>query len=364
MAPIHDNMLPACMPERILIVRLSALGDVALATPALRALRRHYPQARIDWVVDAAYADLLQANPHLSNLIRYERRGEHAGAAGFLRLRQQLARQKYDLVVDLQAKPKTAALVRSLGAARVVGLRKRSRSELLRAAVGLDRPLVRAHAVDLYLEVLAELGVASSGPALEVPLTARMRELAAPLGPEPARGAPAWVGLAPGARWATKRWRPERFAEVGNALAERGHPILLVGGPGDRAELAAVRAALKVPPVAETGHLPVAGLLGALARLGVLVAGDSGPVHLADALGVPTVALFGPTSPVRWGPRVGPHRVVNLGLVCSPCSNHGGSRCPIGTHACMELLEAPAVVDVACDLLEAGQASGARAGAR
>jgi heptosyltransferase-2 len=347
--------------ERILILRLSALGDVVLATPALRALRAHYPRARIDWVVESAYVDLLQGNPHLSSLIAYDKRGDHRGAAGMLRLRKQLASQKYDLVVDLQAKPKTAALARSLGAKRIVSLQKRSRSELLRAAVGLDRPLVRAHAVDLYLEVLAPLGVPGAGPALEVPLTERAKALAAALGPAPAPGAPSWVGIAPGARWATKRWSPERFAEVGNALAARGHPLVLLGGPGDRAELDAVRALLRVPPVADTRELSISGLVGAIARLGLLVAGDSGPVHLADALGVPVVALFGPTSSKRWGPRVGPHRVVSLELVCSPCTNHGGARCPIGTHACLAHLEARAVVGAAEELLAGRGAAPARA---
>ena len=120
-------------PSRILIIRLSALGDVVLATPALRALRRRFPQARIDWLVDADYVPLLEKNPHLSHLIAYDRRGEHAGAAGLLRLRSQLRRQRYELVIDLQRKPKTVALARALGASQVVALQKRTQAELLRA---------------------------------------------------------------------------------------------------------------------------------------------------------------------------------------------------------------------------------------
>jgi heptosyltransferase-2 len=311
------------MFERILMVRLSALGDVVLATPVLRALRAHFPAAQIDWLVESSYLDLVVGNPHLSEAVAYDKRGVHRGALGLLRLRLELQRRRYDLVIDLQAKPKTAALVRLLGAGRVVSLQKRDAPALLRAAVGRDRPLVRAHAVELYLEVLASLGIPAAGLPLELPPRAARL---------PRTGA---AGLAPGARWATKRWSPARFAEVGNRLAARGHPVVLVGGPGDVAELDAVRAGLDAPPLLDTRALSIAQLIDTVAGFGVLVAGDSGPVHIASALGIPTVALFGPTSPQRWGPLGAQHRVVTRGLACSPCSNHGSAHCPLGTHACL-----------------------------
>ena len=340
------------MPERALIVRLSALGDVVLATPVLRALRRHLPAAQIDWLVERSYLDLLVGNPHLSEAIGYDKRGVHRGATGFVRLRSELRRRHYDLVIDLQAKPKTAALVRSLGAQQIASLKKRDGRSLLRAAVGLDRPLVRAHAVELYLEVLAELGVPGAGLALELPKRPGSRPAA--------RG----VGLAPGARWATKRWPAERFSEVGNRLSARGHAVVLIGGPGDGPELDAVRAGLDVPPILDTRTLPISGLIDAVGELEVLVAGDSGPVHIASALGVPAVALFGPTTPLRWGPGGAQHRVVTRALPCSPCSNHGSARCPLGTHACLLEIGAEEVAAAALAAIAAGRAGsvGAAAG--
>lgn len=336
--------------ERILIIRLTALGDVVLATPALRALRAANPNARIDWLVHKAYAPVLEANPHLSSLITYDQAGEHAGAAGLVRLRNQLRRQRYDLVVDLQAKPKTAALRRALGAKGVAVIRKRTRAELLRAVVGMERPLVRYHATELYLNALAALNVPPQGPALEcVPTDAGRSEAAKLLGEGQDQR---FVALAPGARWATKRWEPARFAEVGNRLADAGHELLLIGGPGDGAELDAVRAGLRRPAL-DTRALGVAGVVAAIARCKALVAGDSGPVHLADALGVPTVALYGPTAPRRWAPRDPRHRIIHADLVCSPCSNHGSRRCPIGTHRCMKDISAEHVAAAALDVLAA-----------
>ncbi|MBS2029665.1 MAG: glycosyltransferase family 9 protein [Deltaproteobacteria bacterium] len=336
------------MSERILVIRLSALGDVVLATPAARALRAHFPEARIDWLVDAAYLPILAHNPHLSNVVPYDRRAGHAGAAGLLRLRAQLRSQKYDLVIDLQAKPKTVALARALGAQRVVTLQKRSRGEALRALIGLDRPNVRLHAIEMYLEALGVLGVKPQGFQLECSVTERGRTQAERFFP----AAASVVGLSPGARWATKRWEPARFAEVGNALARAGHRVLLLGGPGDRAELEAVRAGLEEPAL-DTAELGVEGLIAAVSRCKLVVAGDSGPVHLADALGVPTVALYGPTAPRRWAPRDPRHRIIHKDLVCSPCSNHGSKRCPLGSLQCMREIASSEVAEAALGVLAA-----------
>ena len=158
------------------------------------------------------------------------------------------------------------------------------------------------------------------------------------------------VGIAPGATWATKRWAPERFAAVADALHDAGHGLVLVAGPGDAEASAAFRAALRAPLDADLTPLPVDALAGALAELKLLVACDSGPVHLAAAQGVPALVLFGPTSAVRWGPPP-PGRALGLGLGCQPCSNHGGERCPLGHHDCMGRLEVGTVLAAARELL-------------
>jgi heptosyltransferase-2 len=158
------------------------------------------------------------------------------------------------------------------------------------------------------------------------------------------------VGLAPGATWATKRWAPERFAALGDALHDQGFDLVLVAGPGDAEAVAAFRAALRAPLAADLTTLGVAPLAAALARLKLLVACDSGPVHVAAALGTPVLSLFGPTSTIRWSPPP-PGRALSLGLDCQPCSNHGGERCPLGHHRCLGDLTTAAVLAAARELL-------------
>jgi heptosyltransferase-2 len=325
-------------PARILVVRLSALGDVLLATPAVRSLARRFPDARIDWLVEESYLPLLAANPY-ARAIAYRKQGVHAGVRGLLSLRRALAAQSYDLVVDLQDKPKTR-LFRGL-APLWVAFHKRTRGQALLSLVGQERPLTRAHAVDLYLEALSPLGVEADGAGLDLKITDGMQAQAAPVLP-----AGRIAGMAPGSRWATKRWPARRFAELTVALRERGYSPLLLGGPGDAEAFAAVRAGLDFT-VGDTAALDVGGLAAAVAHCALVVSGDTGPAHLAWALQVPQVVLFGPTSPERWRPMSQCAEVVRLPLWCSPCSNYGTETCPEGHHGCMVQLGVEPVLEAA-----------------
>jgi heptosyltransferase-2 len=330
-------------PRRILLVRLSALGDVLLATPAARALRRRFPAAQIDWLIEESYAPLIAASPHVRPIV-YRKRTLHAGLIGLMRLRRELERSRYDLIIDLQGKPKTWLLGGAAG--RRLSFRRRTLSQAALALLGRDPPLTRSHAVDLYLEALLALGVKPDGRGLELALTAPMRAEAAGLdlkGPV--------AGLAPGARWATKRWPAERYAMLGRELSQRGFPLLLIGGPGDEGTLSAVRRELPGMAIADTMELSVGGVAAAIERCAVLVTGDSGPSHIAAALGTPVVTVFGPTSERRWGPLSERSRVVRVELPCRPCSNHGSASCPEGHHRCMLEVEVGAVLEAALELL-------------
>ena len=317
-------------PRRILVVRLSALGDVLLATPAVRALARRFPDAQIDWLVEEPYLPLVATNPH-ARAVAYRKKGAHSGVGGLLALRRTLAAEGYDLVVDLQDKPKTR-LVRGI-APRCLVWKKRTSAQALFSLVGQEAPLTRAHAVDLYFEALGPLGIEVDGRQLDLAVTEEMAVRTARLLPEGPL-----AGIAPGARWATKRWGAGCFAKLAGALVERGYRPLLLGGPSDESIFAAVRASLPFP-VPDAGALDVGGLVAAIARCAVVVAGDSGPMHVASALGTPVVALFGPTSTERWRPLSPRSTVVRVELECSPCSNHGGEVCPLGHHDCMRRLE-------------------------
>ncbi len=327
-------------PASILVIRYSALGDVVLATSVLEPLRERYPQARIEWVTDPLYAPLLEGLPELARVHRLAREGPDSALALASRLRGQ-----FDAVIDLQNKIRSAVVARSAAPLRTV-FRRRTAMRAMLALFGNDPPLVRAHATQLYAEALAPLDVHRAGP-LKVNLPPRAVALAA----DALRGVePPVVALAPGARWATKRWPAERFAAVADQLSALGNRIVLCGGPGDRDAFAAFRAVVRAPIAADLSFLPLDALAASIARVQLLVACDSGPVHLATAVGTPVLALFGPTSVTRWGPPP-PGRALSLGLPCAPCSNHGGDYCPEGHHRCLGDLAPEAVLAAARDML-------------
>lgn len=335
---------------RVLVVRYSALGDVVLATSILDPLLAAHPGAHVEWVTSPAYAPLLAGLPQLAAVHALPK-----GTGATLALRRALA-GKFDVAVDLQNKVRSGLVARA-AAPRRLTFQRRSIGQAVGALFGDDPPLVRAHQTQLYTEVLAPLGVTAAG-ATHVSLSERGRaEAEAALGA--VRGPV--VAVAPGAAWATKRWAPERFAATADALAAHGASIVLAGGPGDREAFAAFRAAAKAPVAADLSDLSVEGLAAAIARVDLLVSCDSGPVHLASALGTPVVAVFGPTSPVRWGPSGPAARVVRSGPPCSPCTNHGDPACPNQNgHRCMGDLQPPVVISAARELLDAPRRRGAR----
>lgn len=314
--------------ERILIVRLTALGDVLLATPLLRALRRAHPSAHIDWLVAGPLLPLLTENPHLTRAITDTPGG-----------RRKLFEQRYDLVLDLQNKPRTAWLRLRLWPRRTLALRKRSIGRATASLFGRDPPERGPSAVERNLALTTPLGIARAGTELDL----RVPPMGAlEVGPLLSRAPRRPIGLAPGARWATKRW--PHFAELAARLAASGHPILGLGGAADSDAIERVRRSAGAAYLGDTCGLSVAGLSAAIAGCAAVITNDSGPAHLAAALGTPALVVFGPTSPERWAPPGSAVRVISRELACSPCSNHGSERCPLGTHACLRELSAAEVL--------------------
>lgn len=347
--------------NRIVVIRTSALGDTVLATPVLRALRARWPEAEIHFVTSGVFAPLFEGLPGLTRVWRWEPSGRHVGLRGLSRFAEEIrSAGPFDLAVDLQNKVRTRLLVSLLRPARrITWVKRRGVAAVARALVGDDEVIDRGPAAALYLEALGSLALPQVDlrPAVAIP---RAAEEAAERLLAPAEGARV-VALAPGARWALKRWAPERFAAVGDALASDGFRIVLAGGPGDLPEIDAVRTAMEAVPVGDTAGLDVAGLAAVLARAELLVTADSAPSHLAQAVGTPVVAVFGPTSANRWGPLPDAGAALALPLACGPCTNHGRGSCPLGQRSCLDDLPAEPVIRVARAALAAGRAEGGRA---
>lgn len=317
--------------QSILLIRYSALGDVVLATSVIGPLREKYPGVRIDWVTDAAYAALLEGVP--DRVISF-RRKDSASRAAVVRE----VRGRYDLVIDLQNKW-WSRRVASVAAPQRLRLVLRTPGQALLSLFGRDVVLNQVSAAQLYAQAAQVDGGGCPSLRVNDENQAEAERLL------PGRG---WVAVAPGASKETKRWPAARLGQVAAALKAQGHRVALVGGPMDGELLEEVR---QVCPVdADLSQQSLTVVAAGLARVDLLIGNDSGLVHITGAVGRPALALFGPTSVTRWGPAP-PGRALSLGLPCSPCSNHGGQKCPLGHHRCLQDLEVSAVLSAAAQLL-------------
>ena len=283
---------------RFLIVRLGALGDVVHAIPVAAALRRAFPGATIDWLVSAKHRELLDLVPVVDRRLVMD---------GWLGAIGELRRSHYDVAIDLQGLIKSAVLARSSGAPRVLGFSSRYARE--RAARlfyteaydpgrgGLYDPRETRHVVDINLGVLGLLGI--TAPAREFPID--------DLDSDAARGARQQTGgryalLNPGAAWPNKRWPPSRLAAIAAELrARHGLMSVVLWGPGEEALAAEVVAGANGAAVLSP-KTTIADLVALARRAALMVSGDTGPTHIAAALGTPIVGIYGPTRPARNGP--------------------------------------------------------------
>jgi len=302
--------------ERILAVRLRALGDVVLTTPALRALKRGHPGAELDVVTDPRYAALLEWLPEVNRVWPLER-----SSLSSWRLAARLAARRYDWALDFFGNPRSAMLVRLSGARATAGFDLRGRRHAYRILVPRDAPAPgggREHASAAPLRLALVAGAIPDGEPARLPLPPDVREQGARRLRDAGVTRPArTVGLVAAGTWATKTWPVSHAALLARRLLEAGRDVVLVTGPGEDAVAATV---LRFAPGTKT--LPpsdVPGLAGMIAHLEAVVGTDSGPRHLAAALGIPTFAWFGPTHPDTWQPLGRLHGFWRAPLPCAGC---------------------------------------------
>ena len=334
---------------RVLILRTSALGDVVHALPALTALSRHLPAAEIGWAVEEDYAPLLEGHSGLDALLPVRLRG--GGPRAFAAAARALRRFAPDVALDLMGNHKAGALARLSGARRVIGLARRWRREPSSAAWLTEAVAPRGpHAVDHALAPLAALGLpaealagADFGAAELLP---REPAAVAPALAAAGLGGAPFALVHPGAGWGNKVYPPARWGEVARLLARAaGLPTAVAMAPGEEALGAAVAAAAggAARPVAAPDLPTLAALLR---RSRLALGGDTGPIHLAHALGTPVVCLLGPTDPERNGPYRAPPSALWRRLPCSFCYKRFGD-----TKACLLALAPEAVAERALALL-------------
>ncbi len=291
-------------PNRIAIIKPSALGDIAHTLPVLSALRQQFPLAHISWVVNKSYAPILEGHPDLSEIVSFDRGALRqnwlSGGIAFARFLRELRQRRFDLVIDLQGLFRTGLMTRASGAPVRIGLASARESAFLAYTHRIDDRTGVTLAVDRYWRVVEALGNTPPTKQFHVPVQPIARawaSLTLNALPRP------WLAVGVGSRWLTKRWPPEHFASLVNRAQQQfGGAAILVGAP-EEAALAEHAANLIVgPKIQLTGKTTLPQLVALLAESDVMIANDTGPLHLAVALGRPVVAPYTCTLVERTGP--------------------------------------------------------------
>jgi heptosyltransferase-2 len=334
-------------PVMKIMVRMpNWIGDAVMATPALAAIRTTFPAAHVAVVANPLVAALFTFHPCCDRVIVFDKRGRHQGAGGFWRLCRELRRERFDLAILLQNAFEAAFMAALAGIPRRAGYRTDGRRLLLNHGIPAVDKKHGLHHVDYYLQMLRQLGIAADNRAPRLALTPAEEERA-----EKILGPGEWLAVNPGASYgAAKRWFPERFAAVADALAaEYGMQVVLTGGPGEKEIGADIERAMGTAPLNLIGRTAVRELMAVLARCRLMVTNDSGPMHVAAAFNVPLVAVFGPTDHATTSPATDNCRIVRTPVDCAPCLLR---ECPID-HRCMTGVTADMVLAAARDLLGA-----------
>jgi heptosyltransferase-1 len=358
--------------KKILLIKMSAMGDVVQTIPLWNKLRRRYPSARLDWLATPAVTELLQHNPAVSNVIQFFR-NEWATPwrltpfVSSARLVAMLRAAEYDLVLDLQGQLRSAVFAFASGAPVRIGFDK-PRADVWKASPRkipdearkhawqgaregswlaythhIAVPTLDVHPVERYLSVGPLLGLDDDAPDFSFPIpheaSIRIDALLDYYGIAKTK----LIAIAPGTNWETKAWRTDAFAEVARNFMQKSCAVIFIGSDRERAVCEEV-ARLAPGAVNLAGETTLSELAALIRCASICVTNDSGPLHLAVALDRPVVSIFGPTDPVWAGPYRRDGVVLRAELPCSPCYLRQLSRCKYG-HACMKDVTAAAVIE-------------------
>jgi lipopolysaccharide heptosyltransferase I len=324
--------------SKFLIVRLGALGDIVHAIPVAAALRRAFPSARIDWLVSAKHREILDLVPSIDRRLVVNDRSGGGGGTPMLAAVGELRRTRYDATIDLQGLIKSALIARASGAPKVLGFSSRYLREPLARFLytdvydpggeGIYAASEKRHVVEINLGLLEPLGIAVGKP--EFPIEQAASAVAREMRDRTPGG---YALLNPGAAWPNKRWPPSRLAALAVTLRDR-HRLMSVAlwGPGER-ELAEEVVARAEGAAVLSPQTSIADVVALARGAAIMVSGDTGPTHIAAAVGTPIVGIYGPTRPERNGPWLPEDETVSRADVCE-C--HHLRRC---TRARMCLLD-------------------------
>jgi heptosyltransferase-1 len=308
--------------QSVLVVKMSAIGDVIHALPVSYAIKETFPDCHLTWVVENSCRDLVTHNPYIDEVIAFPKKNFRS-LSGLIHnlppLKAQLTARPYDVALDLQGLFKSAVIVYLSQAKKTLGFcNMRELSYFMSPPVCGSHK--EGHIVERYLDVARAMGCAVNKVQFPLQITAdeatKAGNIASQAGLSPGK---TYVVLAPGANWVNKRWPTAYFAEICNKLSHRQVVPVLIGAANDRALADAITAQTAVPPVDLIGRTSLMELATIIQRCQAFVGGDTGPLHLAAALGRSVVGLYGPTDTNRNGPYGQYHFTHTISADCAGC---------------------------------------------
>ena len=309
------------MGKRILIVNVNWIGDVLFSTPFIRAVREAYPDAYIACLLHPRCKGMLESNPRLDEVIIYDEELSHRSLFGKVRLISELRRKRFDTAFLLHRSFTKALIVYLAGIRERIGYPTKNRAGLLTKAV--EEPDADIHKVEYFLNIAREAGIKPKDASYEFFVCKNDREhVNGLLRQEGVSDSEGVAVLCPGGNWPPKRWPKENFAKLGDALcAKFGLKVVLAAAGKDAALAEEIKNMMNHPAVVTAGRTTLKELGALLGRSDLVVANDTGPMHMAVAVGAKTIALFGPTSPAITGPYgKGTYRVISGSEGCEvPC---------------------------------------------
>jgi len=338
--------------KRILIVRTDRIGDVLLSTPVIKALRDNYPDAYIAMMVSPYAKDIVDGNPYLDEVIIYDKDNKHRTWGMSIKFALNLKKKKFDLAIVLHPTNRVHLVTFLAGIRRRVGY-DRKLGFLLTDRIKHIKQLGEKHELEYSLDLLRYLGIEPKEKSLFMPIRPESEKWREELfSQEGIKATDKLLAIHPGASCPSKIWPSERFGEAADRLAKKyGFKILLIAGPKDIRLAQNVVKNMHHPVINLAGKISLSQLAGALKRCQLFISNDSGPVHIASAVGIPVISIFGRNqkglSPTRWGPVGKKDKVLHKEVGCIECLAHNCTK----EFACLKAIAVDDVVVAADEIL-------------
>ncbi len=314
----------------ILIIRFSSLGDIVLTAGVVESLRRRYPDARMTFLTKNQYVPVFDSDSRIYRVVGID------GIETPPEIRDLLGENTYDVVIDLHANLRSLFVVSLLKSPMKLRIQKHA---FARRMMIWSRNMYRRRFDTLgqYHSTLSPLGITEQNLPVIIPdqsAVGKAKELLAAIREPNNRRI---IGIAPGAKHATKRWNEISFARLAESLIDSGYSVVFIGDSKDTEIVGRIQTTMTHNTQSFAGTFDIRDAIGLISQLDFLVCNDSGPMHLAGALGIPFAALFGPTHPdLGFCPGYPNGHIIHTGLKCSPCSIHGSSPCRMKKRECMD----------------------------